>query len=57
MAKTNLRPTTGTYSQDDDITIVGCLGCAGCAWFVYAVGFIAFWVIVALALIYYIHGH
>jgi hypothetical protein len=48
-----------TYGPDNtDVAVsAGCAGCFGCAWLIYVCGFIAFWVIVALALIHYIHGH
>lgn len=43
--------------QPEETAAVGCFGCFGCAWLIYVVAFFAFWIIVALALIHYIHGH
>ncbi len=40
-----------------DAAVAGCTGCALFLWVVYFCAFIAFWVIVAVALLHYIHGN
>lgn len=43
--------------RPEDGATLGCAGCAILLWCIYTLAFIGFWVLVALALIHYIHGH